>query len=54
MTGLRRVIVFLGFILATVVARMIIEGPSPLPALLAALIIALLLGALRLRRSGRT
>lgn len=54
MRGLRRIVAFLGFILATDVARMHIDAPSLLPALSAALVIALLLGALRLRRSRRT
>jgi hypothetical protein len=53
MKALRNVILLLGFTLLTVVARMVIGGPSLLGAVTAALISALLLGSLRLRRHAR-
>jgi hypothetical protein len=53
MRGLRTIILLLGFSLLTVVARMVIDGPSPFAALTAALMIALLLGSLCLRQQAR-
>ena len=53
MSRLRTIILLLGFSLLTVVARMVIDGPSLLAALTAALIIALLVGSLRLRQQAR-
>jgi hypothetical protein len=53
MNRLRRISLLLGIILATVVARMIIDGLSLLSALTAALILALLVGSLRLKQLGR-
>jgi hypothetical protein len=50
MKALRTTILLLGFSLLTVVARMVIDGPSVLAALTAALISVLLLGSLRLRQ----
>jgi hypothetical protein len=53
MKALRTTILLLGFSLLTVVARMLIDGPTLLGALTAALISALLLGSLRLRQHAR-
>jgi hypothetical protein len=53
MNRLRTIILLLGITLLTVVARVIIDGPSLLAALTAAVIIVLLLGSLRLRQQGR-
>ena len=53
MNRLRTVILLFGFTLLTVVARMVIDGPSLLDALTAALISALLLGSLHLRKQAR-
>jgi hypothetical protein len=53
MNRLRRISLLLGIILATVVARMIIDGLTLLSALTAALVLALLGGSLRLERLGR-
>ena len=50
---LRTIILCLAFTLLTVVARMVIAGPSLIAALTAALISPLLLGSLRLRRQAR-
>jgi len=53
MNRLRRISLLLGIVLATVVARMIIDGLKVLTALTAALVLALLVGSLRLRQLGR-
>jgi hypothetical protein len=53
MNRLRRVSLLLGIVLATVVARMVIDGPKLLLAVTAALVLALLVGSLRLEHAGR-
>jgi hypothetical protein len=53
MKALRTIILLLGFSLLTVVASMVIAGPSLLGALTAPAISALLLGSLRLRQHAR-
>jgi hypothetical protein len=52
MTRLRRIILLLAAGLLAVLARVIIDGPTLLGGLAAALIIVLLLGSLHLRRQG--
>ena len=53
MNQLRRISLLLSVVLATVVARMIIDGLTLLSALTAALVLALLVGSLRLKQLGR-
>jgi hypothetical protein len=53
MSGLRRVRLLLTIVLATVVARIIIDGLTLLSALTAALVLALLGGSLRVEQLGR-
>jgi hypothetical protein len=53
MKGLRRISLLLSVTLASLVARMVIDGPKPLSGLTGALILVLLLCSLRLRRQGR-
>jgi uncharacterized protein (TIGR03382 family) len=52
MNRLRTVSLLLGFTLLTVAARMIIDGVTPLSGMTAALMIALLVASLLLRRRG--
>jgi hypothetical protein len=53
MNRLRTISRLLGFCLATVIARMMIDGPALASGLTAALILALLLATLRLEARGR-
>jgi hypothetical protein len=52
MRGLRRIILLLSVSLASVIARMVIDGPKLLGGLTGALIVVLLLCSLALRRQG--
>jgi hypothetical protein len=52
MKGLRRIILLLSVSLASVVARMVIDGPKLLGGLTAALIVVFLLCSIALRRQG--
>jgi hypothetical protein len=52
MNRLRRIILLLSVALATVIARMVIDGPKLLGGLTGALIVVLLLCSLALRRQG--